>query len=76
MSVRGFIEINEYPWKKGSKTASMSYPGMCGSMQSTIKWAHKYVKMDTDFSLKVLDIAIKEREKVENVIKRYNRRFK
>ena len=75
MSVRGFIEINEYPWRKG-KTASMCYPGMCGSMQSTIRWAHKYAKMDTDFALKVLDIAIKEREKVENVIKRYNRRFK
>jgi len=45
-------------------------------MQSTIRWAHKYAKSDTDFALKVLDIAIKEREKVENVIKRYNRRFK
>ena len=76
MSVRGFIEINEYPWRKGKKTASMCYPGMCGSMQSTIKWAHRHAKSDTDFALKVLDLAIKEREKVENVIKRFNRRFK
>ena len=76
MSVRNFIEIETHTWNKGKKKAYMSYPGMCGSMQSTIKWAHKYVKMDTDFALKVLDIAIKEREKVENVIKRYNRRFK
>ena len=75
MSVRGFIDINEYSWKKGKKTASMCYPGMCGSMQGTIKWAHKYVKKDTDFALKVLDLAIKEREKVDNVIKRFNRRF-
>ena len=74
-SMRGFINIDQYAWNKGKKTASICYPGMCGSMQSTITWAHKYVNKDTDFALKLLDIAIKEREKVENVIKRFNRRF-
>jgi len=73
MRVRGFINISEY---SKSKRAYMCYPSMCGSMTSTIKWAHKHAKSDTDFALKVLDIAIKEREKVENVIKRFNRRFK
>jgi hypothetical protein len=53
----------------------MCYPSMCGSMTSTITWAHKYANKDTDFALKLLDIAIKEREKVRNVIKRFNRRF-
>ena len=73
MRVRGFINISEY---SKSKKAYMCYPSMCGSMTSTIRWAHKHAKSDTDFALKVLDIAIKEREKVENVIKRFNRRFK
>ena len=73
MRVRGFINISEY---SKSKRAYMCYPSMCGSMTSTIRWAHKHAKSDTDFALKVLDIAIKEREKVENVIKRFNRRFK
>ena len=73
MRVRGFINISEY---SKSKRAYMCYPSMCGSMTSTIRWAHKHAKSDTDFALKVLNIAIKEREKVENVIKRYNRRFK
>ena len=72
MIVRGFINISKY---SNSKKAYMCYPSMCGSMQSTITWAHKYANKDTDFALKLLDIAIKEREKVENVIKRYNRRF-
>ena len=72
MRVRGFINISEY---SKSKKAYMCYPSMCGSMQSTITWAHKYAKKDTDFALKLLDIAVKEREKVENVIKRFNRRF-
>ena len=75
MSVRGFVNIDQYAWNKGKKTASICYPGMCGSMTSTIKWAHKYADRDTDFALKLLDIAIKEREKVRNVIKRFNRRF-
>jgi len=75
MSVRNFIEINQYPWNKGKKTASVCYGGMCGSMTSTIKWAQRYVKKDTDFALKVLDLAMKEQEKVRNVIKRFNRRF-
>ena len=72
MIVRGFINISKY---SNSKKAYMCYPSMCGSMQSTITWAHKYANRDTDFALKLLDIAIKEREKVENVIKRFNRRF-
>ena len=72
MIVRGFINISKY---SNSKKAYMCYPSMCGSMQSTITWAHKYVNKDTDFALELLDIAIKEREKVENVIKRFNRRF-
>jgi hypothetical protein len=74
-SMRGFINIEIHPWNKGRKTAYVCYPGMCGSMTSTIKWARRYVKNDTDFALQVLDLAVKEQEKVRNVIKRFNRRF-
>jgi|TARA_Y100000296_G_C5002738_1_gene171060 hypothetical protein len=74
-SMRGFINIETHPWNKGKKKAYVCYPGMCGSMISTIDWAHRYAKKDTDFALEVLHRAIKEREKVDNVIKRFNRRF-
>jgi len=74
-SMRGYINIEMHPWNKGKKTAYVCYPGMCGSMTSTIKWAHRHVKKDADFALQVLDLAIKEQEKVRNVIKRFNRRF-
>jgi len=74
-SMRGFIEIEMHPWSKGKKTAYVCYPGMCGSMKSTIDWAHRYVKKDSDFALELLTLAIKEQEKVRNVIKRFNRRF-
>ena len=75
VSVRGFINIETHSWNKGKKKAYICYPGLCGSMISTIKWAHKYAKRDTDFALKVLDLSIREQEKVRNVIKRFNRRF-
>jgi hypothetical protein len=88
MSVRSFIDINQYSFNKGKKTATLCYPGMCGSMGATIKWAHKYAKLafeaqcdgmiaknDADFALQVLDNAVKENERVRNVIKRFNRRF-
>ena len=75
MSVRSFIDINQYSFNKGKKTATVSYPGMCGSMQSTIKWARKYAKSDTDFALQLLENAVKENERVRNVIQRFNRRF-
>ena len=74
-SVRSFIEIETHTWTKGKKTAYVCYPGMCGSMTSTIKWAHRYAKKDTDFALALLTLAIKEQDRVRNVIKRFNRRF-
>jgi len=74
MSVRGFINIDIDTWNR-KKRASVCYAGRCGSMQSTIKWARRYVKKDTDFALEVLNLAMKEEEKVRNVITRFNRRF-
>ena len=75
MSVRSFIDIDQYSYNKGKKTASLCYPGMCGSMQSTISWAHRYGKTDIDFVLKILENSVNEQKKVRNVIKRFNRRF-
>ena len=75
MSVRGFVNIDQYSYNKGKKTASLCYAGMCGSMQATIKWAHRYGKSDIDFALKVLENSVNEQKKVRNVIKRFNRRF-
>ena len=75
MRARDFIDINQFSFNKGKKTASLSYPGMCGSMGATIQWAHKYGKSDTDFALQILEKAVKENERVRNVIKRFNRRF-
>ena len=75
MRARDFIDINQFSFNKGKKTASLSYPGMCGSMGATIQWAHKYGKSDIDFVLQLLERAVKENERVRNVITRFNRRF-
>ena len=75
MRARDFIDINQYSFNKGKKTATVSYPGLCGSMGATIKWAHKYAKSDAAFVLQLLEKAVKENERVRNVITRFNRRF-
>ena len=48
---------------------------MCGSMQATIKWAHRYGNTDTAFVMQILENSVNEQKKVRNVIKRFNRRF-
>ena len=75
MSVRSFIDINQYSYNKGKKTASLCYPGMCGSMQATISWAHRYGNKDPAFVMQILENSVNEQKKVRNVIKRFNRRF-
>ena len=75
MSVRSLIDIETHSWNKGKKRAYVCYPGMCGSMQATITWAHKYGNKDTAFVMQLLQNSIEQQEKVRNVIKRFNRRF-
>ena len=62
MSVRGFIDINQYSYNRGKKTA-------------TIKWAHRYGNTDAAFVMQILENSVNEQKKVRNVIKRFNRRF-
>ena len=75
MSVRGFIDINQYSYNRGKKTASLCYAGMCGSMQATISWAHRYGNKAPAFVMQILENSVNEQKKVRNVIKRFNRRF-
>ena len=42
---------------------------------ATVKWGAKSIKTNTSFALDILEQALTEKEKVENVVERYNRRF-
>ena len=42
---------------------------------ATVKWGAKSVRTDASFALDILQQALKENGKVNDVVKRYNRRF-
>jgi len=56
--------------------ASVSYGGLTGMLVATVKWAGISIREDqTAHALEILDRAMGERKKADEVVKRYNRRF-
>ena len=56
--------------------ASVSYGGLAGMLVATVKWAGISIREDeTAYALELLDRAMGERKRVDNVVERYNRRF-
>jgi hypothetical protein len=75
MSVREFIKVTNYKdIKKG--VASPCYPGLTGMLVATVKWVEISIKENqTTLALEWLGEAMKQNKKIENVVKRYNRRY-
>ena len=74
-SVKDLIRIYK-DYKDSSRSrASVCYGGLAGMLVATVKWGAIWVKDDTSFALDILSQAITEKEKVDNVVERYNRRF-
>jgi len=49
---------------------------LAGMLVATVKWAGISIRKDqTAYALEILERATAEREKVNNVVERYNRRF-
>ena len=68
-SVKDLININH-------NMASVSYGGLAGMLVATVKWAGISIRKDqTAYALEILERAIAERRKADNVVERYNRRF-
>ena len=56
--------------------ASVSYGGLEGMLVATVKWAGISIRKDqTAYALELLERAMGERKKADEVVKRYNRRF-
>ena len=56
--------------------ASVSYGGLAGMLVATVKWAGISIKEDrTAYALELLERAMGERKRADEVVKRYNRRF-
>ena len=73
-SVKDLIQVNRYDSNRSS--ASVCYGGLAGMLVATVKWAGISIQRDqTAYALEILERAIAERRKVDDVVERYNRRF-
>ena len=68
-SVKDLINIDH-------NVASVSYGGLAGMLVATVKWAGISIRKDqTAYALELLERAMGERKRADEVVKRYNRRF-
>ena len=75
MRTRDYIDVTKYE-DINRGIAAPNYAGLAGMLVATVKWGAKSIKNDsTSFALDILQQALTEKEKVENVVERYNRRF-
>ena len=73
-SVKDLIQVNRFGSNRSS--ASVCYGGLAGMLVATVKWAGISIRKDqTAYALEILERAIAERRKVDDVVERYNRRF-
>ena len=74
MRAKDYIDVTKFE-DINRGVASANYASLAGMLVATVKWGAKSIKTNTPFALDILEQALTEKEKVENVIKRYNRRF-
>ena len=75
-SVKDLIRIDQ-DYKDSSRSrASVCYGGLAGMLVATVKWAGISIKRDqTAYALEMLERAMGERKRADDVVERYNRRF-
>ena len=74
MRARDYIEVTKYK-DINRGIAQTNYASLAGMLVATVKWGAKSIRTDTSFALDILQQALTEKEKVDNVVERYNRRF-
>jgi len=74
MRAKDYIDVTKYK-DINRGIAQTNYASLAGMLVATVKWGAKSIKTNTSFALEILQEALKEKEKVDDVVKRYNRRF-
>ena len=75
MKARDYIKVTKFEGINRG-IASHDYAGLAGMLVATVKWGALSIKNNsTSFALEILDEAMKDRKKVDDVVERYNRRF-
>ena len=75
-SVKDLINVDRDYKDLNRSRASVCYGGLAGMLVATVKWAGISIRKDqTAYALELLERAITESRKVDDVVERYNRRF-
>ena len=75
-SIKDLIRVDRDYKDSSRSSASVCYGGLAGMLVATVKWAGISIRKDqTAYALEILERAIAERRKVDDVVERYNRRF-
>ena len=75
MKAKDFINVTKYK-DINRGIAAADYASLAGMLVATVQWGALSIKNDnTSFALEILDEAMKDRKKVDDVVERYNRRF-
>ena len=74
MKTRDYIEVTKYE-DINRGIAQHNYASLAGMLVATVKWGAKSIRTDPSFALDLLQQALTEKEQVDNVVERYNRRF-
>ena len=75
MRARDYIEVTKYEGINRG-IAQTNYASLAGMLVATVQWGAQSIEASrTPFALEILKQGLTEKEKVENVVERYNRRF-
>jgi hypothetical protein len=74
MKTRNYITVTKYE-DINRGVAAHDYASLAGMLVATVQWGAKSIKTDTPFALDILQQALTENKKVNDVVERYNRRF-
>ena len=75
MKARNYITVTKYE-DINRGIAQQDYAGLAGMLVATVRWgASSLENNSTSFALDILRQALAQKEKVDDVVERYNRRF-
>jgi hypothetical protein len=75
MKAKNYINVTKFEGINRG-IAQQDYASLAGMLVATVKWGALSIKNDnTSFALEILDAAMKEGKKVDDVVERYNRKF-
>ena len=75
MRAKDYIDVTKYK-DINRGIAQTNYASLAGMLVATVRWGASSIENNsTSFALDILRQALEQKEKVDDVVERYNRRF-